>query len=66
MYDNRRLCANMYSIYVVSYIYVRISYTQSSNHTLMCVFMYIDVRYRTSMVVKVHDTFSDVVDATLG
>ena len=28
-------------------------------HTLRCVFMYSDVRRCTSMVVIVHDTFSD-------
>ena len=61
MYNNRRLCTNMYTIYVLSYIHVCISYRQYSDHTLMYVFMYIDVRYRTSMVVIVHDTFSDVV-----
>ena len=60
MYDNRRLCANMYSIYVVSYIYVRISYTQSSDHTLTCVFMFSEVHRLTIMVVIVHHTSSDV------
>lgn len=53
MYDNCRLCA-------ISYIHVRISYTQSSDHTLTCVFMYSDVRRLTIMVVIVHHTFSDV------
>ena len=53
MYANCRLCA-------ISYIHVRISYTQSSDHTLTCVFMYSDVRHLTPMVVIVHHTFSDV------
>ena len=52
MYDNCRLCA-------ISYIHVRISYTQSSDHTLTCVFMYSDVRRLTIMVVIVHHTSSD-------